>query len=183
MKQYYTDEQKRVAVDRYFDCGNSSQVIQELGYPSVSSLMKWVHRDSRYDLPATRHHFYDFDTKMAAVLAHLDEGKSLREVGAPLGVKASQVARWVRRYQKNGPQALQTPSRKGGEHSEEEQEQSPLSSEASAVDSELLAHYKEMAARKDTLRTELFLLARQIGLNAEEESALMGRIPIMSGRR
>lgn len=42
MNKDYTNEQIKVAVDKYFEVKSSRTVIEVLGYPTATSLLRWL---------------------------------------------------------------------------------------------------------------------------------------------
>ena len=64
MAQYFTNEQKRAAVGLYFEYHNSSTVVNELGYPSVTALLEWAKLDSRRDRPVRKYRQRSHEKKL-----------------------------------------------------------------------------------------------------------------------
>ena len=171
MTQFFTDEQRRVAVDLYFDCRNSTQVVEALGYPSVTSLMKWVRLDPRCDLPELHYRYSDYDTRVAAVSDYLDGGTTLRAIARQRGVCASQVSHWAKTYLRGGPGALRTATRKGVPVERRNDKQRPDMSppEAQVPDSEPREYCEQLKFENDVLRAELELFAKKASASARKD--------------
>ncbi|MGV8082874.1 MAG: helix-turn-helix domain-containing protein [Coriobacteriia bacterium] len=172
MVQHFSEEQKRRAVDLYFEGGgNSTVVVKALGYPSVTALLEWVRKDPRCALPDRHCARYSFDEKMLVVDAYLDGTLTLEEAARLAGSDASQAARWVKKYLRRGPEALKPKNRKGVPCPHKDRvrpEETPLESEVS--DEDLRGYCEQLKFENDVLRAELELFSKKAGASARKNS-------------
>jgi transposase-like protein len=170
MSKYFTEEQRRTAVDLYFQDGeNSSTVIRKLGYPTTTSLLNWVHKDPRCALPNTRYKQYTQEQKLCVVAAYLDSGVTLQKAALMAGTDPSQAARWVKAYLRKGPKALekQVKSGKPCPHKEKVRP-AETSPESEIPDVGLREYCEQLKFENDVLRAELELFSKKAEASAKK---------------
>ena len=97
MVKRFSAEQKKTAVDRYFEeGGNAPASVKAPGCPSVTALLQRVRK---YPRCARR----SFDEKMLAAVAYLGGTAAPGSAAQPAGPDASRAARWVKKCLKEGP--------------------------------------------------------------------------------
>ena len=172
MAQYFTDEQKRAAVDRYFECRNSSAVVEELGYPSVTALLDWAHLDPRWDRPVRKYKRRTLEEKLAAVSEYLDGSVGMREIAERHGVDPAQISRWAKRYLRRGPEALRPKGKKGVPVSRRNDKvrPDPTPPPEQVPDEGLRAYCEQLKFENDVLRAELDLFAKKAQASARKGS-------------
>lgn len=173
MTQYFSEEQRRAAVDLYFEGdGNSTTVIKTLGYPSVTTLLGWVRSDPRCALPVRHCARYSFDEKILVVDAYLGGTVTLGEAARLAGSDASQAARWVKKYLRGGPEALVSKTRQGVPCPRKEQirpDETPP--EPEVPDEDLRGYCERLKFENDVLRAELELFSKKARASAKKSSA------------
>jgi len=171
MTQYFTSTQKQEAIELYFQDGeNSSTVVKKLGYPTNTTLLKWVHEDPRCTLPNTHYRQYTQEEKLRVVTAYLDGGISLQIAASLCGTDPSQAARWVKTYLRKGPNALENQQKKGKPCPRKEKIrplETPLESEVS--DEELREYCEQLKFENDVLRAELEFFSKKAEASAKKD--------------
>ncbi len=111
--RHFTDEEKRIAVDLYFDTGKTSQqVVDDLAYPTRQYLERWLREDPRYGDGNFRHGFYPIALKREAVRLRLEEGLAVKEIASRLSVKTpGTICHWIKKFAEEGDMGLIPKSR------------------------------------------------------------------------
>ena len=172
MAQYFTDEQKRAAVDRYFECRNSTVVVEELGYPSVTALLEWAKLDSRWDRPVRKYKQRSHEEKLAVVADYLDGSCSVREIAERHKISPSQVSRWAKQYLRRGPEALRPKGKKGVpvNRRNDKVRPDPTPPPEQVPDEGLREYCEQLKFENDVLRAELDLFAKKAQASARKGS-------------
>lgn len=102
-------EERQFVVDLYFSMKpriSPVRFIEELGYPSRQSLMKWLQDDPRYDRDVSMYKAVPFETKLTAVKMY-EAGHSGGSVMKKLGIgNKTSVYLWHRAWKEKGVAGL-----------------------------------------------------------------------------
>ena len=160
----FTDEQVKAAVDEYFEVGSSTAVVEELGYSSVTTLMKWVKLDKRWNKSERHYRHSTYEVRCACVSAYLDGAESCRSIAQRHGTSASQVSRWAKEHLRSGPRALEPVKRRGMPIARRNGHVRPdPAPDPDEVRDEGLREYcGQLKFENDVLRAELDLFAKTI---------------------
>lgn len=172
MGKRFTNEQVEVAVNEYFATGSSTVAIEKLGYPSVTTLMKWVKLDKRWNKAERHYRQSSYETRSACVSAYLDGGESCRSIAMRYGTSATQVSRWAKAYLRSGPSALMPVQRRNMPISRRNDKVRPdPSPEPGEVrDAGLRDYCEQLKFENDILRAELDFFAKKARASAKKGS-------------
>lgn len=95
----YTDEQKRAAVDHFFEHGRClARTVRALGYPSQGLLASWIDElePERRPKQAVTTRFSD-EAKESAVIDLVTRKKPAKEIADRIGIKRATLYKWKRK--------------------------------------------------------------------------------------
>ena len=105
----FSDERRQFALDLYFSLEPRilpSQFVEELGYPSRSYFMEWLHGDPRHDPEKRTYKSASFETKLEAVKLY-EAGQTSGAIAKRLDLKnKDSVYSWHRAWKKKGVAGL-----------------------------------------------------------------------------
>lgn len=111
-----SDDKRNIAA--MIDKGYGNKTLSKIYGVNKTSASKWIYvykafgMDGLLNMGSARK-TYDYETKLAAAQAHVDEGKSIQEVMAEFGIKSmSRLQQWCKAYNAGDLESLK-PKPKG----------------------------------------------------------------------